>query len=203
MGLQTKPGYDPDEKAKALSEFLSQHSSWQLFSSGTDEGTIEEKKWKVISSRYAEGQRTDRPIFHYVDKVLGEIATNRPDVIIGHSMGGTIAYCCNLMSRHHPEHVIMLESPNGGIPTWAVGTIVPRWAPVLDMLQGSSFMKLMGSLEPEGQTEYHQIGGLWTWLFPKIFTMPGVPQKVFPFIRHSGLRTHPLVLEEILKIISS
>jgi len=186
-GFQRRP-FNPFEKSKYLKEHL------------------EQQGYKLYTSQYGNGQPMTKSLQVYIQQVAVEIQRIKPTAIIAHSMGGLIVRYLIEQKGYQIEKLIMLETPNQGIPFWLIKIgRLPNWQSVRDMTKNSEFLK---NLNKDWQarrlhTRYFQIGGIYSVIFPQLFTLQGIPTKIFKTVTHSSLRSNKRVIGEIIEILKS
>ncbi|MFH0859414.1 MAG: hypothetical protein V1868_02260 [Patescibacteria group bacterium] len=156
---------------------------------------------------YSEGEPTYANLGLYSKRVAEEIRKEPYFAIIAHSMGGPITNSAIQMTSTKTRIVIFLESPNLGVPLWLIpiarilGIHLKTNLPsVKDLMTGSYFLQ---KIELNRKISYHQIGGLYSALFPKVFIDSHIPTLLFPTTTHSGLKRNPKVLRQIAKILKN
>lgn len=185
-----KDRFNPFEKSKEIKRYL------------------EQLRYRVYTSCYANGQPMIKPLEFYAKEVAEEIERIKPTVIIAHSMGGLIARYLIEQMGYQIEKLIMLETPNQGIPSWPIKIgMLPNWQSVQDMKRNSDFMQKLNKdyhgTKNRPPTRYFQIGGIYSVIFQSIFRLEGIPMKIFKTITHSGLRSNKRSIKEIIKILKS
>jgi len=169
---------------------------------------LEQEGFEVYTSRYASGQPMTESLKVYAKEVAEEVERIKPAIIIAHSMGGLIIRYLIEQMGYQIEKLIMLETPNQGIPRWPIKIgIMPDWQSVQDMRKDSDFIrKLNKDWQKRGKqitTRYFQIGGIYSVIFPDMFKLQGIPTKIFKTITHSELRSNKRSIGEIIKILKS
>jgi triacylglycerol esterase/lipase EstA (alpha/beta hydrolase family) len=182
--------FNPFDKSKVIKKYL------------------EQQGFKVYTSCYANGEPMTKSLKVYIKEVAKEIERIKPSVIIAHSMGGLIIRYLIEQMGYKIEKLIMLETPNQGIPSWPIRIgILPDCQSVRDMMKGSEFMLQLNkdwqAKRRQTAISYFQIGGIYSTIFPRIFGLQGIPIKVFKTITHSGLRSNKRSITEIIKILKS
>jgi len=185
-----KDYFDPFEKSREIKRYL------------------EQQGYEVHTSCYASGQPMIKSLEIYVKEVATEIERIKPTIIIAHSMGGLIARYLIEQMGYQIEKLIMLETPNQGIPFWSIKIgIMPNWQSVRYITKGSEFIQKLNrnwqTRRKQITTRYFQIGGIYSVIFPAMFRLPGVPAKIFKTITHSRLRSNKRSIGEIIKILKS
>lgn len=186
-GLQTKE-FNPEDKIKIMKPFLARHG------------------FEVCVVDYNHGKPTREALEKYTSEVFKESEKQKPVAIIGHSMGGIIArYIVEAMGLSI-EKLIILESPNQGIPPSLLPIAklfgVPSgWQSTKSMLRNSKFFQRLNRHRAT-KTKYYNIGGVYSLIFPFVFNLPGVSTKIF-VTGHSRLREDPRILRYIIKILQS
>jgi len=161
---------------------------------------------EVYVADYAKGQPTCEELEVYTEEVKRYIKEIKPVAIIAHSMGGIIArYVIETNPQLEIQKLIILESPNQGIPSWSLPIakllgIPPDWPSTKSMVRGSRFFQQLR--HKVAKTRYYNIGGIYSLIFPSIFNLPDVPMKIF-ITRHSVLRKDFRVLRYVLQILQS
>ena len=180
-----KDSFDPGEKGKNIKKYL------------------ENEGWQVEISEYGNRMPMTEHLSKYGEQVKIELESFKASAIIAHSMGGLVAQEALRKTQMTIKKLIMLETPNQGIPRWALKIgILPDWSSTRCMIKNSDFLRQIRKTD-ERETLYYQIGGFYSVLLPKIFISPEIPTKIFKTITHSGLRSNLRVLKEILKILES
>lgn len=187
-GLQTKE-FKAEDKIASMKPFLAKYG------------------FEVVLVDYNHGKPTKEALEKYAAQVFKEAEKLKPLVaIVAHSMGGMVArYLIEVMGLSVPK-LIILESPNLGIPQSLL--FLPRlfgvpsdWQSTRSMLRNSRFFKRLNR-QAASKTIYYNIGGFYYLMFPSIFSLPGVPTKLF-LVSHSRLRENRRVLKYIAKILQS
>ena len=188
-GFQRKP-FDPLDKGKEIKRYL------------------EKQGYKVYISNYSDGRPMTKSLIVYAREVAKEVEAIKPVAIIAHSMGGLIARYIIEQMGYQIDKLIMLETPNQGIPLWPIRFgIMPNWQSVQDMMRNSIFLRKLNrdwqKRKKRISTCYFQIRGIYSVLFPGIFKSQGVPTETFKTISHSGLRANKRAIRQITKFLKS
>jgi PKD repeat protein len=181
--------------------------------------------FNVCISQYSPTDRgTSDHIQIYARKLANEVEAARQAYgvdkvdIVAHSMGGLVSRCYIEMlgGDKYVRKLIMLETPNHGIPSQLVtfaypfrlGVGILHWASVDDFTAGSEFLRNLNANNDEisPNVQYEILGGkyyidtfrVW-WDLDSI----GVPcQNIFPTVGHGDLIKNTDVISRIVYLLN-